>query len=772
MTDAKAEEILLRLKAAGLVDFDETVPGRERTYTGKLAQAALPVDRLAKMKLQLMKQNQIHDPDVLAEWENYRYYVPLKGREMTIADEVAVNRPPGKRRVAAVENLQRQALGRTDRAQNPIVPQLLLDVGEALETSEDVRAARRLFELARQFPNLRTESGLPLFQLTEQPIERYQDAKGVVRFRPEEPAALRNNEIRVPMPGREYILAINDPRVASAVRGLSKHQVGKFGQAIGKVNRTLARVHTTWNPEFVFTNLIRDLATANIQMSREETASIGKRMRRLLLPAARGLHQEIIRQQPGEWTPWIRRFREAGAKIEFAMLPDVEQLAKNMAESIKREAGEPGNVMVSSVKQLGQMMTDWNEVVENISRLATFRAAIDSGLTDEKAANLARNVTVDFTQTGDWGPVLNSFILFANADRGSGTILQGMMRSPKFRGVLASIAAAGFGWANVNRVMGGTDEDGEYWYDKVPNYTRERNIIFVLPNSGGKYFKVPLPYGFNVPWVMGGALSNMIHGQTPGESGMEIVNSITGAFNPLGDGDLFSLAGWAQMATPTPLRPFADVVLNRNFFGAPLRPEQPRYGKAVQYGAGRPDSQLYFNTVSPLAKWVSQALNKAGGGDEWTPAKLGLLDVSPETIDHWYENLTGGTGRMLRSVVTMIQRRQQGKKIPANDIPMVRRFLGEQSEWLIPQTYRANMGEMYRMVERGDGILEKYGPEEAQAHLEKNQELYRIVNRVKELEKRITAAKRRETEQGEEVARRLMTTVNRLFREAEQRMRR
>ena len=49
--------------------------------------------------------------------------------------------------------------------------------------------------------------------------------------------------------------------------------------------------------------------------------------------------------------------------------------------------------------------------------------------------------------------------------------------------------------AMIAMAMSDEDEDGELYYNKIPDYIKERNLIFMRPN-GKDYFKIPLPYGF------------------------------------------------------------------------------------------------------------------------------------------------------------------------------------------------------------------------------------------------------------------------------------
>ena len=59
--------------------------------------------------------------------------------------------------------------------------------------------------------------------------------------------------------------------------------------------------------------------------------------------------------------------------------------------------------------------------------------------------------------------------------------------------------------------MSDEDEDGIPYWDKIPDYVKERNLIIMRPN-GKDYFKIPMPYGFNVFLNMGTAMTESAYG--------------------------------------------------------------------------------------------------------------------------------------------------------------------------------------------------------------------------------------------------------------------
>ena len=136
-----------------------------------------------------------------------------------------------------------------------------------------------------------------------------------------------------------------------------------------------------------------------------------------------------------------------------------------------------------------QTLENYNTVVENGVRVATFKALIDRGFSKERAAQAARNVTVNFAKGGEYKTFMNSWYLFYNASiQGSFALANAALRSPRVRKLW--IASMMFGLIQDQLLaLGGEDEDGKRVYDKIPDYVLEKNIILpdvfgILESSG------------------------------------------------------------------------------------------------------------------------------------------------------------------------------------------------------------------------------------------------------------------------------------------------
>lgn len=317
-----------------------------------------------------------------------------------------------------------------------------------------------------------------------------------------------------------------------------------------------------------------------------------------------------------------------------------------------------------------------NSAVENATRLATYSTLRENGYSVQKAAYAARNITVNFTRKGTAGPLLNAIYLFANANiQGTARIFQAVASSPKVRKILTGVMVAGYFRSMVNRIIGGQDETGESYYDKIPQYIKETNFIIMKPESEGQYFKIPMPYGYSVADYTGQLLSEVSPKEAfgGGASKSQALAKLAGAmldnFNPLG-----ASKSLLQTISPTLLSPVTDYALNMDYSGRPIMPTPSPFDATPP-----PNSQRYWSNVGDIPKAIARKLNEISGGNE---VRAGDFDVSPETLGQVYDFFTGSAGKFAERLVTLPRsafKASQGEMDWADvigDVPMTRKVYG------------------------------------------------------------------------------------------------
>ena len=383
---------------------------------------------------------------------------------------------------------------------------------------------------------------------------------------------------------------------------------------------------------------------------------------------------------------YVEEFESSGAKIQWPFSESAADTMKNLEEQIALAKGK-GTAM-QKTKAVGSKMADFMKnvsgVFENATRLAAYATARENGASIERAALLARDITVDFDRKGDIGESLNALYLFANAGlQGSLVIARAVRRNPKRAAKhLAGIVALSFAVALVNVLAGGNDDDDEPAYFSVPESNRNTSIVIMLPFADGGSIRIPLPYGYSAFWAVGQEAANALLGRKSTlQASASSVAAFMSNFNPLetaaGLGDAH---GFFRLAAPTVIDPFVDIAFEQSAFGTPLMPE-------ATY-EGQPDSQRHWRSVSAVGKFAAQGLNELFGGSGGKSS--GITDFSPETLDLLYENVAGGTGKFLARALQLPGR----EDISANDIPIARRFSGGSLSWEARGRFKANYDEI------------------------------------------------------------------------------
>jgi hypothetical protein len=315
---------------------------------------------------------------------------------------------------------------------------------------------------------------------------------------------------------------------------------------------------------------------------------------------------------------------------------------------------------------------------------------------------------VNFNKQGEWGPALNAVYLFFNASiqgtarlgrsllnlrpqkRPDGTDRKAVERITSAQWMAGGLMIFNAMLTMLGYAMSDEDEDGTLFWDKIPDYVKERNLIIMRPN-GKDYFKIPMPYGFNVFANMGNALVEASNGsKEPDEAMMFLFNSFMASFSPVSFGqskDLFVAAG--KGAVPTVMKPFVDVMVNETYFGGPVT------GENLPFGVQRPDSELSFRSPEAVKDFFSW-MNEATGGSEY---KSGEVDINPDKFWYMFEYFVGGAGQFVGrtfSLPAKMSSKLLGKEsvdIQANEIPIARILYGEPSNYFDFELFQDNKQE-------------------------------------------------------------------------------
>jgi hypothetical protein len=641
------------------------------------------IDAMQEETRKLLVSSGLLSKEEMANWRNrYEHYVPLRGWE---ADPVNDEHPRSGRGFDIRGKESHSALGRRTKADQPLA-YIVLQAEQAILRSEKNRVGKTMLRLVRAVPNPN------LWQVSRGEVRRRINPNtGLVESYYVPPAFIRSEDLfRVMQGGKPHFIEIKHKGLARALRGIGYDQHNIVLKWMMRTMRFYASMLTQWSPSFILPNMVRDMETALVNISdvRDKPAGVRRQMITDILQAKtlRGIFMAL--QNPnnqGEYARWFEEFRAAGGKISLVNLNDVGTIKDNIEASLTRGGG--ARAWLAAMK----VISDVNTTIENGVRLSTYIALRKNGFTQARAAFIARELTVNFNRRGEWGPYINTLYLFFNASiQGTTRLAQAIVRSKVARRAVMGLAVAGITMEYLNAMMSGEDDDGETYYDQIPSWIKQRNVVVMIPGTD-RYFLLPKAYGYNVPFFMGQQLGAILRGKRdPADALGDVVLTAMDSFNPVG-----SAPSLTQYLSPTMTDPMVQIAENMTFYGGPIYP--------TKFDSRKPDSENYFSSVPEWAKEVAQIMNTATGGNVGRP---GMIDVSPETIEHYMEFISGGLGKFVMNSANTAERALTGEEFLPEKAPVIRRFYGRggTSEAMVRRFYEA-----YREVDQAAYEFDRLG---------------------------------------------------------------
>lgn len=667
----------------------------EKGDISQLHEIAALVDAMTAETRRVLVEEGLETQETIDAWEaTYDHYVPLKGFRDGPGNTTFF--PKKGKGYDTGGAMTKRRMGRRTLAAN-ILANIVAQHQSALVMSEKAKVGRSLLELAREHPNPK------LWTVNELPVTKAIDkTTGLVVTRRDPLHRLRDNVIRVKVEGQDYIITFNENyepglRIARSMKNLNAQEMNWVFNSLLRINRVLSAVNTSFNPEFILSNLARDLQTAAINLNATDAQNVKTKIMKDVFKAHRGIRRYMglpsFKDQEAAdfWRAEFEEYRSLGAQVGWL---DNYKDVQDLERSLYREMNERDAGLISwqTLGKAGRYIEMENQAIENAVRLSAFHHA-KQYMTPERAASLSKNLTVNFNRKGDVGTQMNALFLFYNASIQGMSIMWHSAKSPRARKVMYGLIAFAAAANIINRMIAGDDDDGENRYDKIEFYVKERNMILMLPerwqpedpeNQDDYYITIPLPYGYNMLYMLGNQIGAGIdyfgignkRELDPMEGAWEIMATVMGSFNPIGTGPTP-----LQTMLPTVFQPLAQVSENTAWHGGPVFPEPNAFDPAPP-----PESQWAYRSVPTHAKALAEFLNRLGGGTDVRPAKVSFLDMSPETIQMWEEFLTGGAGRFVTNLVELGVMAKEGE-IEVRNVPFVRRLVGKTDERQVQNRY-------------------------------------------------------------------------------------
>ena len=468
----------------------------------------------------------------------------------------------------------------------------------------------------------------------------------------------RQHQVVVLKDGQQYIIELQDEALANAVNG-------NFGEAynayklINKLNapaiRYMSGMLTQYNPRFASRNFHRDAQAAFINNMSELGIRFATQAAANIPVVQRTIWQYILadtykdkESYGGKYGDYLREYFEAGAQTGFSFMPELDRMAKDFDKMIKGDNAWD-LIWGRGVKGTLSMLTEASELTV---RFAQFVTARQLGYSTQQAAKMAKNITVNFNQSGLVSKEMSKYFTFFNAT------VQGNMRElmphgknrpaygkaalkfgAKFAGIAANFALLGLFsvWLNPD------DPDDETWfteYDRMSNF-----ILFGM--------KIPVVHFFRMFYAAGVQAALAAQGRKTWKDAFctsvdyalsELVPTSALQLHNMWDYDEatntveFTPAKYAQSAAPSVVSPVIDVVVNRDFKGSPVYRKKWDEQKKNITTAKRNTPQLAQDAANTLHRWSGGNPNvpyKGGNTDGW-------IDINPNAIEHLAEGYFSG----------------------------------------------------------------------------------------------------------------------------------
>ena len=650
---------------------------------------AAKVHQLNREKLQRMVESGLITPETRDMLNRqYRNYVPLKTLD---EEDAALGIGRGyELRASDITT----AMGRKSKAGSPIAASIM-DASRTIIRGEKANVDRTIWNFASD-PAAETfmrpyDPENPPPSVMSRKIGPDGMVKDVV-----DPLKVQDQTISLMVNGEQKRIFVDDELLRDQIRKVATmNDPGPVLRAIGQGTGAIGRMLTEFNPAFTVPNAVRDAWTVGL---RAPAHGISRWKAVSGIPKAWGA---IVNYKRGKNTPGARTYEEfqrVGGKIGAYGIQDVADTMRNLERAgadlgYDEQKGGLTRKGMNVLRGVANVLSQANEVFEYATRLSAYEQARAVGHSPKRAAAIAKDITVNFERSGEYGRVMNSLLVFANA------ALQGLYGTLRYaknpavqRGMLA-IVATGIASQAWNELMGGVNEEtGEPNVNTQNDSILDKNLVVFAPDSKVG-FKIPLPQEYAALYAMG---RRLFRGASQGDWAKEasgIAGALIDAALPVRLPEAQSGAlSVGKAIIPTLGAPFADLWTNQNYFGAPIYVEQrDTTSPAPYYTLTRPQTSV-------LAKGVSEMLNSVTGGDEIEPGMsqrwLGPI-VAPEGIEHLVGFYTGGAGQFVMQSANMAKQLAGDKTaMELNRTPIVNRFVFSEPTSYIGRRYRELEGQL------------------------------------------------------------------------------
>ena len=730
----------------------------DRLETSDMMDIAKDVYAIVENTRQTMIDGGLESRAVVEAWrKRYKNYVPLNGLAVDEMSDVSNSYPTGGAGMAIYGPSTRKATGRKTKTEHNLLGNIVMQNAAAHQRARKDQAMLSLYNLVKNNPN--------------EKVWRVIGPKNpmIVNGKPVAANVLKNSDNTVPIRinGEQHFIYFKDPSYARSLNGMTTEKLTKIQQEMNKYVGFLRNSYTVWNPAFFIGNFARDFemgminAVAEIErdggilegygmntkdFSKKLSKTVFSTLGSLLKESAFGMKLDAeTRQYFDEWAAAGGRTGWSYSDSLNKVVADLNNLATRSKTGQAMDAvGDGLRKFYANPKQFFEYVEGLNEAFENAVRLGAYIEARRAGLTPGRSAQLSKNITVNFNKSGEYTAGINSWFLFFNASvQGTSRFMRTMRKNEMY--IEGNQGGTTDSWHNristsskiaggmvlfsamqtlFNQAMSDEDEDGVLYYDKIPDYRKERNWIIMAGPRDPIY--IPLPYGLNIFHNLGSTLAEVGTGhRDPLDGAAFLALAGHGSFSPVAFGHYDDIGQNVTMAMlPSVLKPMVETfVFNKTYFGGQVYREQSGFGAPV------PEYQLAYRSPEYLIK-LAEYLNQRSGGTTEVP---GDTDINPDKYYYLAQSLTGGAGKFIGDVTDLAEaggavlkknlnramesedfieslltvEEDEKVQLRRSDVPIIKLMYGEASRFYDYDLYRKNSDEIeqaIREMKKGESL--------------------------------------------------------------------
>ena len=491
-----------------------------------------------------------------------------------------------------------------------------------------------------------------------------------------------------------------NPRAAQALNGLLKDSGTRNAvtQFDAKVTRKIAQFNTSLNPDFMMSNMLRDLTFASANVTKEGFSytkdflkEYAGNMISIKNGKGSGNYLTMFRKYRdgkldtnNERERMFKEFMDNGGQTGFVQIKKLESLIEEYDNLIKKGSKDADGWFVKKIKEGGTFIETANEIIENVARYSTYCTSRKHGRSVGRSIYDAKEVSTNFNRHGSGDAIktlktsndsnidkkfrgtlgfFNSWMKnhtqFYNAGvQGANLFFKNYKSAWKTSAVSFGMLPLGLGIAQalINQFLINNEDEKDRKgvkdpYAELPEWKRRNNICIYTGHGNFKTIPIAIELRafFGLGDIAAGYVANdKLKSSTPiGYDILGQISQLVPASDFLGhhspSSSIKELGEDAILAvTPTTISPAMELAFNRNWTGRPFYRDYDYLDKAPRWKRAYDNTNNVYMSIN---KWANKGTNGIDGSnaDMKGNETLDYL-TAPYAWEHLIDSYTGGMG--------------------------------------------------------------------------------------------------------------------------------